>query len=56
LAIVLGVTIPNGVAVFIFTFMMAMTSIRYGLAGSAAPTLLVLTEAMRNGSPVLGLA
>jgi sulfite exporter TauE/SafE len=28
----------------------------HGLAGSAALTLLVLTEVMRNGSPVLGLS
>jgi sulfite exporter TauE/SafE len=33
-----------------------LVGVLHGLAGSDALTLLVLTEAMRNGSPVLGLA
>jgi ABC-type nickel/cobalt efflux system permease component RcnA len=33
-----------------------LVGVLHGLAGSAALTLLVLSEVMRNGSPVLGLA
>ena len=33
-----------------------LVGVLHGLAGSAALTLLVLTEIMRNGSPVLGLS
>ena len=33
-----------------------LVGVLHGLAGSAALTLLVLTELMRNGSPVLGLS
>jgi len=33
-----------------------LVGILHGLAGSAALTLLVLTEVMRNGSPILGLS
>ena len=33
-----------------------LVGVLHGLAGSAALTLLVLTEVMRNGSPVLGLS
>jgi sulfite exporter TauE/SafE len=33
-----------------------LVGVLHGLAGSAALTLLVLTEVMRNGSPLLGLS
>jgi len=33
-----------------------LVGVMHGLAGSAALTLLVLTEVMRNGSPVVGLS